>query len=547
MDVRAELENARARVAELEENEADLQERLDNWDNEVVDYSSEPDDDTRPPSPLPGAEGPPGPPPEWIAKEIEQIELTPILEEDEEGGGELRAETAEDLAAQRALAEEVHEDVDTLCAWIRNQLEVPSVASKICFDAPTYARELLGTLLRSRTLNKDTPFITPNQQEHFVCGGATQAGKTMFVVVGVVVAFAARVPSVVITTTVSGTKSLFEKVRSTLLKMPDGARLAACVSHLSGAGGDARLRQRAALGASDDPHLRSRGTLFVADTANQILRAKELLHMLRLERQGDPEHPCSGQFLLFLDEADALQRTDGETHEMIQLERRLATLCGGMQNGKGEWCPVEDDPENKKKKRLGRPAQNFDGPQAVVSISATLLPVFLRMKQRAANGVAPPAVHPYYTETTNKNMKQYVGVQWDKWLPMKAADGEPVFLAPRALNFQNISINEDVWGLYEDAVTRNYSLLLDITVSRVNMTSGTVCAARVCCHARALLTRHPSPHPWLPDLPQGNDNAAPVQGPRSAHHAREGHGDSAAYLSWRRRAQGAEALRADGV
>ena len=493
-EVRAALDDARALVQALEGQEADLVDRLAHWESDDEGEEAEEGDDPRGNTPEPLSSQ------DWDDYNA-QIELPPRLEDDEDGGGELREVTEEDVAAQHALQAELEEagvmdvDVDALCAWIHKQLEPKDIARGICFDGVKYSRELLGAMLRSRVRNPGTPFITPNQQEHFVCGGATQAGKTMFVTVGVVVAFAARMPSVVITTTCSGTKSLFAKVRSTLQKMPDGARLAACVSDLSGSSNDARNAQRAALGASHDAQLSSRGTLFVADTARQIARATELLKDLRHDASLDPEFPCTGQFLLFLDEADALQRTDGEENEMIQLERRLATLCGGVQNSAGQWCRVDDDPENKKRKLLSKPAACFNGPQAVVAISATLLPVFMRTASRSLKGAAAAAtIHPFYIERDNKNMTNYRGVLWEKWRPMSDPDTQaPVFLERGALNFQNNSINDDVEALYRDAAGRRLSLLLDITVSRVTTDEGTV---RLLVCARVRLAVHVSLRGW---------------------------------------------------
>ena len=554
-DVRAALDDARALVQTLEGQEADLVDRLEHWesDDEEGEEGEEGDlgDGANTPEPLSSQN--------WDDYNA-QIELPPRLEDDEDGGGELRDVTEEDVAAQHALQTELRAagldvDVDALCAWILEQLAPQEIARGICFDGVKYSRELLGAMLRSRVRNTGTPFITPDQQEHFVCGGATQAGKTMFVVVGVVVAFAARMPSVVITTTVSGTKSLFAKVRATLQKMPAGALLAACVSDLSGSSTEARNAQRAALGASDDAQLGGRGTLFVADTARQIARATELLKELRHDASDDPELPCTGQFLLFLDEADALQRTDGEENEMIQLERRLATLCGGVQNSAGQWCRVEDDRKDKKKKVLGKPAGVFKGPQAVVAISATLLPVFMRTASRSLKGAAAAAaVHPFYIERSNENMKQYRGVLWDKWRPLTDPDTKaPVYLERGALTFKNNSINDDVEALYRDAAGRKFSLLLDITVSRVFTDEGTV-RLSVRVRVRLAAVVHVSLGGWLrrcaccrADLRQGASDAAQVSRFGGAHHLRRRHRNLSAENMRRRSTQSAAPLRADSV
>jgi hypothetical protein len=353
----------------------------------------------------------------------------------------------------------------------------------------------------------------------------------MFVVVGVVVAYAARVPCVVrphraarlashsadadwllalpcqvITTTVRGRSSLHTKVLEKLALMPDGTAMRATCHVLPGGRRPAatRLLVDALGGSSSGSLLCDRGALFVADTCTQVTRATEALELLRVKRAAR-KTGARGQFLLFVDEADAMQRTDGDTHEPTQLERCITTFKGGQQDASGTWRKLGDDPENRCKALLSS-SESFFGPQVCVSISATLLPVFLGVlrdaqkrteehaeasEQARAAGAPPPlppvpaVMHPFYTMS---NMKDYLGTS-ALWRPFEqpvcaedvmedgsgvAAEGQEhmcdAFLPPGALKSSNMGIDPGglVLALYNDAVARPRSLLLDVTVTRVH-------------------------------------------------------------------------------
>jgi hypothetical protein len=101
----------------------------------------------------------------------------------------------------------------------------------------------------------------------------------------------------------------------------------------------------------------------------------------------------------------------------------------------------------------------------------------------------PPAIlHPFYT---SEKMGDYVGVMSDLWLPFQAdcLDGgkTDAFLPDRALNLKNRGVDEGglVMALYKHAVERPHSLLLDVTVVRVNADNN-VRACFACCALHAL-------------------------------------------------------------
>lgn len=382
-------------------------------------------------------------------------------------------------------------------------------------------------------------------------------GKTMFVVVAVVVAYFICLPCVVcarlrapsqrsspvtpaltrasavqiITTTLQGRVNLLAKVKDKLERM-EAANVAApkisatCAAASSVHGDNAMRSLLNALGGSSNPEHVNRGALFTSDTAKQLYDITNGLERLRLEKRGNPDFPCHGQFLLLLDEADASKLLDADEHKLFKMQRRLATLMGGRQDATGRWRKLGDDEHDTKKSVLED--DSFWGPQACVSISSTLLPVFMRVHREAQRveraaidaGVEPPkqaALYPFYM---TQRMDDYVGVLSKLWLPfmMTGKDGErhETFLPERALDHANMGIDSGglVMALYADAVAKKRSLLLDVTVSRVHTKKYNVrCVAPVCIAAADVRWRHP-------DLQQGADHAGQLSHSGSSRRAR---------------------------
>lgn len=126
--------------------------------------------------------------------------------EDDEDDDEEKAPPIEELTPEerKALSEEPIPDgynldyatLDLLTEAVIKQLD--PVKDELRFDTKQYVITLLNAVQRGRARRPlDKGFIFPDETERLVCGGATQAGKTMFVVVGIVVAYAARIPCVV--------------------------------------------------------------------------------------------------------------------------------------------------------------------------------------------------------------------------------------------------------------------------------------------------------------------------------------------------------------
>jgi hypothetical protein len=232
-----------------------------------------------------------------------------------------------------------------------------------------------------------------------------------------------------------------------------------------------------------------RGLLFIADTAAQMRRAVKLITEVRASGVG------SGHFGLIIDEADSFQRTEDDT---LQLEQRLNDLKG---TGHGWVNDSYQDTLNYG--TYGGPS--FHGADVIVSISATLLPVLLKMfKAQQEKKALETTRHigegtlregedrarqqtddssPVYTFFTKAPPSKYVGVLSEVWQPFKRG-GKPVFLRPEEVKGTNLGgildghyrdphvqlrLDGSVLALYADAAAMPYSLLLDITVSRVNV------------------------------------------------------------------------------
>ena len=325
-----------------------------------------------------------------------------------------------------------------------------------------------------------------------IAGGSTQMGKTMFVVVGYVAAWFARAPLVCITTTVGGTKSLHKKVLENVRKLEEcGAEgISYYCMYLSRATDEqvqyfkarsasmigSTWHVMAGLGASQDPEGRDRGILFIADTAAQM---KKAVRHITAVREGAAGTGCFG---LLVDEADSMQRTGDDS---LQLEQRLRDLKGV---GDG-WSETPAGGPGAGREYGGG---GFAGPLCVVSISATLLPVLLKMYKTVRTGPAGDAAAGpdrraaggrLSTFFTKAPPSKYVGVLSNVWQPF-LREGRPVFLRKSECTGQNLGgildrnwrypspqlrLESSVIALFEDACQIRYSLLLDISVSRVNI------------------------------------------------------------------------------
>jgi hypothetical protein len=130
-----------------------------------------------------------------------------------------------------------------------------------------------------------------------------------------------------------------------------------------------------------------------------------------------------GSFGLLVDEADSMQRSDDER---LQLEQRLKDL-----KGEGEGFVEDQNWESKGIRYGAKPV--FRGPCFVSNISATLLPVLLKMyKMQQHRGESK-----LLTFFTKAPPSKYVGVLSEVWQPLKR-EGRETFLKSKEATGQNL-------------------------------------------------------------------------------------------------------------
>ena len=182
--------------------------------------------------------------------------------------------------------------------------------------------------------------------------------------------------------------------------------------------------QSATTGSSESlrrAYLESNDLLIVADTLNQIQKAKgSAYHLLLALQQSSPRASARrGRFVLFKDEADSMLRT--RTRE-LKLERaidRLEETVGGS-----------------------RP---YSGAQAIVNISATLMPVFLEMQRTQSRPSGPV----FFTSVPSVARTSYSGVE--SFQPLTDESGQPQYLDPKLpRNESSLGIDETVVDMFTD-------------------------------------------------------------------------------------------------
>jgi len=274
-----------------------------------------------------------------------------------------------------------------------------SLLDRCFFDVRKYISRLVASMpSKDDSIDERHQSLRNVQPTNIIAGGSTQMGKTMFVTIGYLAAWFAECPLVCITTTVSGTKSLHAKVLESVEKMQHfGAddmsqfciyQSAMTVGQTKYFGDSVNKKDfhfaRAGLGG----HQRhpDKGVLFIADTAAQMSKAIKHITSVRQDKVG------SGVFGLLVDEADSMQRS---SDDRLLLEKRLKDL-----KGEGEGFK---DPEGN---LFG--AQNaFQRPCLILSISATLLPVLLKMYKTASEQGTSKTIETFFTKAPPS---KYVGV-----------------------------------------------------------------------------------------------------------------------------------------
>jgi hypothetical protein len=137
-----------------------------------------------------------------------------------------------------------------------------------------------------------------------------------------------------------------------------------------------------------------------------------------------------GRFIIFMDEADAMLRTEDGS---LKLEQAI--------------------------EKLKQTTSSYRGAQLIVNISATLMPVFLEMARTKAQPRGPV----FLTAVPKGSRKKYSGVS--QLLPLESEDpkmhpdekgdevmeSRPVFLDSALTRKDSLGINKQVEKIFEDA------------------------------------------------------------------------------------------------
>ena len=303
-------------------------------------------------------------------------------------------------------------------------------------------------------------------------GGRTQARKTPLKAAQFILCRMMGVPTLLLTTNVSGREDLFHKFAE-LLSEIDVAPPPQPAGATPYAGTQYEYRkvdgvQKLVRVGSESGQLLVRGVLSVDTIAaqhrswavsqlregacivsNNTAQALSKLGSIVREARGDRNAPAL-QFMLTIDEADDFYRTDGECYNQIKLEQALDDL-----------------------KELG--------PLVCFEVSATLLAVYMAL-HREGGDEAVAAADLWYVEPCD----DYVGAEL--LMPPQDARGEFQFIHEHDLKKSNMLADAKVRATYADAAGNPRSLLLDATTSAVTA------ANQIGIFDKGRLVQHLHPH-----------------------------------------------------
>ncbi|EKX52159.1 hypothetical protein GUITHDRAFT_102061 [Guillardia theta CCMP2712] len=347
-------------------------------------------------------------------------------ENDSEGPSTARvplSTAAEDVQASLASSISIDMDevelVDTFMRLIfpSDDLAASAKRSRYRFDVRQAIQYQVRKLQSARTGGRWRRDIDPSpngDMPEIIAGGVTQNGKTLIKVLAIVVGHLLGVSSIIVSTTRSGTSSLSNKIERYLLRDLH-PKLQPTIKHICEL--DARKH-------GPEPmcnFLRKHGCLFINDTARQLYNASHTIQSARSCAHLGEDFPCQ----LILDEADSYYRNSSDP---IQLEKALADLHQQV-----------------------KPVLRW-------SVSATLIPVFLHLKDKKF-GLDSDSI--IYTQPDHT----YVGVRDFKPLQI---DGKNQFLMPKDLKPANLYSNHLTDEVIRQAVDKPCSLTLVITNPRVD-------------------------------------------------------------------------------
>ena len=262
---------------------------------------------------------------------------------------------------------------------------------------------------------------SPDTMPEIIAGGVTQNGKTMIKAVGIWLGFrlgvghpdATKVSTVILSTTLKGTQSLCKKLQKAFRGFPPNLRPPIV---FAGSAPYSQLEHRNNLREC----IARGGCVVVNDTAARVAHALSATSEARGSQfQGPGRWP---QVQIFMDEADAFYRNTPENH--IKLEHAITDLFQRVR------------------------------PILRMSVSATLIPVFLHLKEKQ-QGVDAHSI--IYTQPG----PDYNGVQDFK--PLTNNHGDNIFLKNGDLTKSNGYYNQKLEALYRHAFAARRSLVLNIT------------------------------------------------------------------------------------
>jgi len=329
----------------------------------------------------------------------------------------------------------------------------PTMRRSIRFDLAPFLLRVHHNVLAALALAGEAPdgLLSMAQTIKMFGGGRTQARKTPLKAAQFILCRMMGVPTLLLTTNVSGREDLFKKFTELLaeIDVPSPPQPAGTTPY---AGTQYEYRKvngvpKLVRVGSEVGQLLVRGVLSVETIAAQhrgwaVSQLREgacivsnntapqlsKLGSIVCEARGDRNAPAL-QFMLTIDEADDFYRTDGDAHAPIKLEQALDAL-----------------------KELG--------PLVCFEVSATLLAVYMALhREGGADAVA--AADLWYVEPCD----DYVGAEL--LMPPQDQSGDFQFIHERDLTKSNVLADAKVRATYADAAGNPRSLLLDATTSAV--------------------------------------------------------------------------------
>jgi hypothetical protein len=343
------------------------------------------------------------------------------------------------LPRQAAPNATVQAKIDGDFATIMQQ--IPSTTEDKCnFDLNHFVRRVITNHWESMTNKSDSPTnkggsgrVGRNKRAtrkeksiEMIAGGLTQSGKTAFkAIMAIIGKFYGRC-TVVVTKGQKERDALHAKIVDMLVGTPVEGH----IELVSTPRGSAPRTEDQLQECVQDG-----GVVVLNSTGSQMQKMCRILRGVRGRFAPDDQGIAAGQFWLVVDEADAIYRT---YEQSLVLEQAYLLLTGETTVARRERKLV---------------------PNIRIQISATLVPVFLKLKEI---GRSVDAANIIYTDPT----EDYHGLE--KIVPLKDEDDEDVFLVPKELTPGSDFSSEKTNEMYTDAAGKKRSLLLNITCSRVH-------------------------------------------------------------------------------